>query len=58
MSKGHPIISIYGGGDVPMFEPVRQLNFNNLDKSRQKLKKIYREKLEWFDIPDFAQKIY
>jgi hypothetical protein len=47
-----------GGDDVPKFEPIRRLNLSNLDKSIQKLRKIYREKPEWFEIPVFAQKTY
>lgn len=46
------------GEDVPKLEPTRRLNFSNLDKSIQKLRKIYREKPEWFEVPDFAQKVY
>jgi len=46
------------GDDVRNFEPMRRLNFGNLDKSIQKLKKIYRKKPEWFEIPNFAQKTY
>jgi hypothetical protein len=51
-------LAVNGGGDVPKFEPQKRLNFSNLDKSIQKLRKIYREKPEWFEIPDFAKKTY
>jgi len=49
---------IIGGGDVRNFEPIRRLDFSNLDKSIWQLRKIYREKPEWYEIPLFAQKIY
>lgn len=40
------------------FELASRLSFTKLDRSIQKLRRIYREKPEWFEILDFAQKIY
>jgi len=52
------ILANHCGGDFRKFESMRRLNFNNLDRSIQKLRRIYRENPEWFEIPVFAQKIY
>lgn len=47
-----------GGGYLGNFELTKKLSLAKLDKSIQKLMRIYREKSEWFEIPDFAQKVY
>lgn len=52
------VLTVTGGGDCRNFEPIGRLSFSNLDKSIQKLRRIYREEPEWFEIPNFAQKIY
>ncbi len=47
-----------GGGDVPMFEPIKRLNFRSVDEIVRDLRRIYKENHALFDIPIFAQKIY
>ena len=47
-----------GGGDVPMFEPIKRLNYRIIDKIVRDLRRIYKERPALFDIPAFAQKIY
>lgn len=47
-----------GGDDVPKFEPVRMFSFHRVDKIVRNLQRIYKENLSYFDIPEFAQKIY
>jgi hypothetical protein len=48
----------YCGGDVPKFEPKVRLNVRNIDKIIQKLRQLYQEKPNLFEIPTFAQKVY
>jgi hypothetical protein len=43
-------ISFSGGDDARNFEPKTWLKFKDLDKSIQKLRKIYRDKPEWFEV--------
>jgi hypothetical protein len=47
-----------GGDGWHNFELAKRLNFVVIDKSIQRLRKIYKDKPEWFEIPDFAQKVY
>ena len=45
---------IYGGDDVPKLEPktaFRRLTFWTLDPSIKKLRHIYKEYPEWFEVP-------
>lgn len=39
------------GDDVPKFEPKVWLKFEDLDKSIQKLRAIYKIHPEWFEVP-------
>ena len=39
------------GDDARNFEPKIRLKFENLDKSIQKLKAIYKVHPEWFEVP-------
>ena len=39
------------GGDVPMFEPKRWFKFEDIDKSIQELRRIFKEHPEWFEVP-------
>ena len=41
----------FGGGDGRNFEPKARLKFENLDKSIQKLRAIYKVHSEWFKTP-------
>jgi len=41
----------FGGDDARNFEPKARLKFENLDKSIQKLRAIYKVHLEWFEVP-------
>jgi len=52
------VLANHCGDDVPKFEPVKLFNIRNINPIIQKLRKIYRQNPEWFDIPKFAQKIY
>lgn len=45
-----------GGDDVPKFE-LKRLNCGTINKTIQKLRQIYKENPEQFEIPDFAQKV-
>jgi hypothetical protein len=47
-----------GGDDVPKLEPVRVFSFHRVDKIVTHLRRIYKENPAYFDIPDFAQKVY
>ena len=40
-----------GGDDVRKFEPKTWLKFENLDKSTQKLRAMYKAHPEWFEMP-------
>ena len=46
------------GGDVPMFELVKRLNYRIVDKMVRDLRRIYKENPNLFDVPTFAQKQY
>jgi len=46
------------GGDVRKFEPIKGLNLRSLDLIIRKLRLIYKEKPEYFDVPSFAVKVY
>lgn len=46
-----PIISCFGGDDVPKFEPIGQLNFAIVDKSITELRKMFKIHPKWFEIP-------
>jgi len=46
------------GGDVRKFEPLKRLNIRNLDLIIRKLRLIYKEKPEYFEVPSFAVKVY
>lgn len=39
------------GDDARNFEPKARLKFENLDKSIQKLRAIYKVHPEWFEVP-------
>jgi hypothetical protein len=45
------------GGDVRKFELVERLNIRSLDLIIRKLRLIYKEKPECFEVPSFALKI-
>ena len=49
---------ILGGDDVRNFELIGRLNYGNIDKIIRKLRRIYQEKPDLFEVPIFAQKIY
>lgn len=40
-----------GGDDARNFEPKARLKFEDLDKSIQKLRAIYKVHPEWFEVP-------
>jgi hypothetical protein len=42
---------LIGGDDVHNFEPKVRLKFENLDKSIQELRRIYKVHPEWFETP-------
>lgn len=42
---------IFGEDDVRKFEPIGRRTFENLDKSIQKLRAIYKVHPEWFVVP-------
>jgi hypothetical protein len=42
----------HGGDDCRIFELKKALKFSELDKIISKLRKIYREHPEWFDLPN------
>ena len=46
-----PIKSCHSGDDARNFEPKARLKFENLDKSIQKLRAIYKVHPEWFEVP-------
>lgn len=48
----------HGGDDVPEFETRRQSKFGTIDKTREKLRRIYKENPAYFDTPKLAQKVY
>ena len=52
------IFKTIGGGDVPKFEPKVRLNYSNVDRIIRKLRLIYQEKPDLFNIPTFALKMY
>jgi|GEM_PF-5625757 len=41
----------FGGDDARNFEPKVRLKFEDLDKSIQKLRTIYKIHPEWFEVP-------
>lgn len=45
------LTSLISGDDARNFEPKVRLKFENLDKSIQKLRAIYKEHPEWFEVP-------
>jgi len=40
-----------GGDDVRNFEPKKWLKFEDIDKSIQELRRIYKAHPEWFEVP-------
>jgi len=46
-----PIKNCLGGDDSRNFEPIGRLKFENLDKSIQRLRAIYKVHPEWFETP-------
>jgi len=46
-----PLFKTSGGDDVRNFEPKARLKFEDLDKSIQKLRAIYKVHPEWFEVP-------
>ena len=40
-----------GGDDARNFEPKARIKFEDLDKSIQKLRAIYKGHPEWFEVP-------
>ncbi|PIR87612.1 MAG: hypothetical protein COU10_03680 [Candidatus Harrisonbacteria bacterium CG10_big_fil_rev_8_21_14_0_10_45_28] len=46
------------GDDVRKFEPIKRLNIRNLDLIIRGLRLIYKENPEYFDVPNFANKVY
>ena len=54
MAIGHPKLASRaksGGDDARNFEPKTRLKFEDLDKSIQKLRDIYKVHPEWFEVP-------
>jgi hypothetical protein len=58
--SGHSLLAItqvytikncLGGDDTRKFEPKVWLKFEDLDKSIQKLRAIYKVHPEWFEVP-------
>ena len=49
--KGFLDIWVFGGDDARNFEPTVRLKFEDLDKSIQKLRDIYKIHPEWFEVP-------
>jgi hypothetical protein len=52
---------ILGGGDFRNSEPVyatRSWIFDRIDKSIRDLRRIYKDNPSYFEIPEFARKIY
>ena len=47
-----------GGGDVRNFESIGRLSYSNVDGIIRKLRRMYQEKQDLFEVPTFAQKIY
>ena len=45
------LIIMTSGDDARNFEPKAWLKFENLDKSIQKLRAIYKVHPEWFEVP-------
>jgi len=41
----------FGGDDARNLEPKVRLRFEDLDKSIQKLRAIYKTHPEWFEVP-------
>ena len=46
------------GDDCRNFEPIGRLSHSNVDKIIRKLRQIYQEKPDLFEIPNFALKVY
>jgi hypothetical protein len=46
------------GDDCRNFEQIGRFNYSNVDRIIRKLRRIYQEKPDLFDIPTFTQKIY
>jgi hypothetical protein len=40
------------------FEPKRWLNIRSLDSTTRKLRSLYKQNSKWFEVPEFAQKIF
>lgn len=40
-----------GGDDARKFEPIGRLTFENLDKSIQELRAMFKVHPEWFEVP-------
>lgn len=40
-----------GGDDIPKFEPKKWLKFEDIDKSIQELRGIFKVHPEWFETP-------
>jgi hypothetical protein len=40
-----------GGGDLRKFEPKKRLKFEDIDKSIQELRAMFKVHPEWFDVP-------
>lgn len=57
MIYSHKYIYTIGSGGVPMFEP-RQFTIGQVGKIIEKLRRIYQEKSDLFDILVYAQKQY
>ncbi len=51
-------ISDFCGDDCRNFEPKVRLSYGNVDRIIRKLRGIYQETPDLFDVPTFAQKVY
>ena len=53
-----PLRRTEGGNDVPKLEPVQVFSYHRIDKIVRELKRIYKDNPAYFEIPEFAQKVY
>jgi len=50
-SEKNKVCTFCGGDDARNFEPKVRLKFEDLDKSIQELRAIYKVHPEWFEVP-------
>jgi len=51
MGGNMPIINCLSGHDVRKLEPKKWLKFEDIDKSIQELRAIFKIHPEWFEVP-------